>query len=63
MIILSTFLQVILTAFLLCLMARAVFSWIEPYPRNKLHRILFDITEPLIAPVRRVVPPIGGVDL
>jgi YggT family protein len=49
--------------FELCLMGRAIFSWIEPYPKNPVHRFLFRITEPVIAPVRRVIPAVGGIDL
>jgi YggT family protein len=46
-----------------CLLVRAVFSWIEPYPKNRLHRLTFDVTEPVLAPVRRLVPPVGGFDV
>jgi YggT family protein len=56
-------LQLLLGAYLLCLFGRAIFSWVEPYPRNRIHRFLFDITEPVIAPVRKVIPPIGGFDV
>src|SRR5215831_17018027 len=56
-------LQVVLFAFLICLLVRAVFSFIEPYPKNQVHRITFQLTEPVIAPVRRLVPPVGGFDI
>jgi YggT family protein len=56
-------LQVVLFAFMVCLLIRAVFSFIEPYPKNQVHRITFQVTEPVIAPVRRLVPPIGGFDI
>lgn len=59
----ATLLEVILTVFLLALVVRAIFSWIEPYPRNRVHRALFDVTEPVIAPIRRAVPPVGGFDV
>lgn len=55
--------QAVLYAFLICLVVRGVFSWIEPYPRNRVHRLTFDITEPFLAPVRRVIPPAGGIDV
>jgi YggT family protein len=61
--VLQVVLQVFLYAFLGCLLVRAVFSWIEPYPRNRVHRLMFDVTEPLLAPVRRLVPPVGGFDV
>ena len=60
---LTSLIEAVLTAYMLCLLGRAVFSWIEPYPRNRVHRVLFDLTEPVIAPVRRVLPPLGGLDL
>ena len=56
-------LQLVLYAFMLCLLVRAVFSWIEPYPKNRVHRLAFDITEPVLRPVRRLVPPIGAFDI
>jgi YggT family protein len=63
MLVIAPLLQIVLGAFLLCLFVRAIFSWIEPYPRNRVHRILFDITEPVIAPVRRLIQPVGGFDI
>jgi YggT family protein len=56
-------LEVVLYLFMICLIVRAVFSWIEPYPKNRIHRLTFDITEPVIGPVRRLVPPMGGLDI
>lgn len=55
--------EIILYAFLACLLIRAIFSWFEPYPRNQIHRFTFDVTEPIVAPVRRLVPPLGGFDI
>lgn len=55
--------ELILYAFLACLLIRAIFSWFEPYPRNQVHRITYDITEPVVGPVRRLVPPMGGFDI
>jgi YggT family protein len=56
-------LELILYAFMGCLLVRAVFSWIEPYPKNRVHRLAFNVTEPFLAPVRRLVPPVGGFDI
>ena len=55
----------ILTAYLVILAARAVFSW---FPVRSgtflagLNSLLFDLTEPLLRPVRRVIPPAGMLD-
>jgi YggT family protein len=56
-------LQLVLYAFMLCLLVRAVFSFIEPYPKNQIHLLTYRVTEPFIAPVRRLVPPVGGFDI
>ena len=61
--VLTPVLELVLYLFLACLVVRGVFSWIEPYPRNSIHRLTFQITEPIIAPVRRLVPPMGGLDI
>ena len=42
---------------------RIVFSWFDPMGNNKITRILIDVTEPIIAPLRRVVPSVGMLDL
>jgi len=56
-------LELVLYAFLVLLLVRSVFSWIEPYPKNRVHRVAFDLTEPFLRPVRRLVPPFGGFDI
>lgn len=50
-------------AFMAAMVVRAVFSWIEPIPRNRFHILAWRITEPVMAPVRRLVPPVGGLDI
>ncbi|MDQ6774202.1 MAG: YggT family protein [Candidatus Dormibacteraeota bacterium] len=58
-----TLVQLPLYAFLLCLVVRGFFSWIEPYPRNAVHRLTWRVTEPVVGPVRRLIPPFGGFDV
>lgn len=43
--------------------ARAILSWFTQDQHNLLYRILFDVTEPILAPLRKVVPQIGMIDL
>jgi YggT family protein len=59
----GSLLQLFLYAFLICLFVRGIFSFIEPFPRNRIHRVAFDITEPVVAPVRRLIPSLGGFDI
>ena len=46
--------------------ARAIASWIRVGHDSPIRPIidgLFRITEPVLAPIRRVLPPLGGLDL
>ena len=45
------------------LIGRALLSWFDPGMQWGISRILADVTEPLIAPIRRVVPPLGMIDI
>ena len=42
---------------------RVVFSYISPYPNNAVYRFVFRVTEPILGPVRRRLPPVSGIDL
>jgi YggT family protein len=52
--------------YVLVLLARAVLSWF-PYspesPLNGVRRVVFALTEPVLAPFRRIIPPIGMFDV
>lgn len=44
------------------IVARVVLSWVNPNPRNELLLWVIRLTEPVLGPLRRVVP-IAGLDL
>ena len=52
--------------YVLILFARAILSWV-PYshdsPLNPVRRVVFILTEPVLAPFRRIIPPVGMFDL
>jgi YggT family protein len=52
-----------LYALIIVIVVRAVFSWVAPYPTNPVSRLAWSITEPILAPVRRRLPPVSGIDL
>lgn len=56
-------LSVILTILFWALLIRVILSWINPDPRQPVVSALYQLTEPLMAPARRLIPPIGGLDL
>lgn len=41
---------------------RAILSWISQ-GYNPIEALLHQLTEPLLAPVRKIIPPLGGLDL
>lgn len=45
------------------LLIQAVLSWVGPGYNNPAGSILWSLNEPLLRPVRRVIPPISGLDL
>lgn len=53
----------LLTLYSFILFGRAIMSWFDPSFSSSFGRILYDITEPVIAPIRQVIPPIAGLDL
>ena len=57
--VIATFLEVI--AYLL--VARALTSWFPDLRKYQIVQLLYEITDPIIEPLRRVIPPIGMIDL
>ena len=55
----------LLIAYILILFGRMIFSWLPPTSGGTatVARLLYDLTEPVLAPVRRVIPPVGMFDL
>jgi YggT family protein len=55
----------LVNAYIWVIVIRAVLSWVNPDPYNPLVRILYRLTEPVLSPLRKLVPPhkVGGLDL
>lgn len=46
------------------LLARVLMSWFPNLDRsNPIVQLIFDITEPVLRPVREMLPPVSGLDL
>jgi YggT family protein len=58
------FLSWILDVYVWVIIAAALITWVSPDPRNPIVMFLRQITEPVLAPVRRLLPPwkTGGLD-
>jgi YggT family protein len=55
---LSIFIQVLQLVFL----ARLIAQLIDRNGSNPITRLLIDLTEPILAPIRRLMPATGGID-
>lgn len=52
----------LLDLYSLVLLVAIVISWIHLDRRQPLATIVYRLTEPVLAPIRRVLPPIAGLD-
>lgn len=50
-------------AFELLILARVLLSWIQLDPYNPIVQFIYNTTEPILAPIRRRLPPTSGLDL
>lgn len=55
----TTFLYILI----LLVIARSLMSWFPVSPSNPFVRFLHDVTEPMLDPVRRILPRTGMIDL
>jgi YggT family protein len=47
---------------MLVILVTSLLSWIRPDPRNPIVRFLHGIVDPVLHPIRLVVPAMGGMD-
>jgi YggT family protein len=57
-------LEIVLELYMWVIIIRALISWVNPDPYNPIVQILTRMTEPVLRPIRRLVPPYKvGIDL
>jgi YggT family protein len=56
-------LRLALNVYMILIIVRAIISWVSPDPYNPLVRFLRRVTDPVLIPVRRRVPDMGGLDI
>ena len=59
----QTFAGVLFGLLWLLVLGRILVSWFDPMGRSSLSTFLIRATEPILAPVRRAVPPMGMFDV
>ena len=60
---LFSFLQLLCEVLTLVIVLRVILSWFAPGTNNMLANILYQVTEPMLAPLRRIIPRVGVLDL
>lgn len=53
----------VLQLYVLIIFIRVILSWLSPYPTNAVTRIFWQLTEPVLGPIRRRLPLTSGIDL
>ncbi len=56
-------LALLLNFYFFALLAVIILSWVAPGVNNPVQLLLYQLTEPVMAPFRRLLPPLGGLDL
>ena len=56
------FLSLLISVLMLLVLARVLVSWLAPSGGGGLVAFIYQATEPILAPIRRVVPPSGALD-
>ncbi len=63
MVFIKTYLGILCQVLIYCIVAWSLLSWFPLRPNNPVLVILRNITEPLVRPLRRIVPRVGMFDL
>lgn len=49
-------LGIVLNLYMWIIIIRAIISWVNPDPYNPIIQFLYQITEPVLSPIRRIIP-------
>ena len=60
---LAELLGLLLNVFLFAILIQVIVSWINPGTYNPAVSLLYSLTEPVLGPCRRLIPPFSGIDL
>ena len=60
---LMNFVRFVIIALEVVILARVLLSWVDPVGRSAFGRFVIQTTEPILAPVRRILPRTGMFDL
>ncbi len=53
----------VLTIFLVAVIIKVILSWVSPGQYNPVIGLVHKLAEPVLKPIRKLIPPMGGLDL
>jgi YggT family protein len=59
----SIFVDILCDVLTIAIFARVIISWFPVSPHNRLVDLLHQVTEPILAPLRRIIPRVGMIDI
>jgi YggT family protein len=62
MALITTFIGMLALVLTILILGRVVVSWTNPTGGGGLTAFLYQSTEPILAPIRRLIPPTAGID-
>jgi len=60
---LYTFIDLLFYALNLAILIRVIVSWLNVNPYNPLVSFVYQVTDPILEPLRRIIPPLGMIDI
>lgn len=58
----ATFFTILFSALNIAIIGRIIMSFIDQTGQTRISQILFEITEPILGPLRRIIPAVGMFD-
>ncbi len=55
--------RMLLVLYLVLIIASVILSWVGQGFRHPIVPLIYQLTEPVLAPIRRILPSLGGLDL
>jgi YggT family protein len=55
--------MLLINVFLFAIIVQVILSWVSPGTYNPVNAILYSLTNPILQPFRRLIPPLSGIDL
>jgi YggT family protein len=53
----------LINVFIFSIIIQVILSWVNPGTYTPVGALLNNLTSPILAPIQRIIPPVGGIDL